>query len=192
MKQLAMKAMINNILPKDIKLPIGYKFVNFNGSKKQIDAWKKITTESPKPNCSGDDYYRIMIEEYHEKIDKENDIWFIENNEGEYVATVTTITHQDGTGYVHMVKALEKERGKGLGQAMADFSIEEFRKRKVGEVYLTTDDFRVPAVKTYIKAGFLPIIYHDDDSDMEERWNKMFEIIGYEKTKYVYEEYLGD
>ena len=37
-------------------------------------------------------------------------------------------------------------------------------------VYLTTDDFRLPAIVGYLKAGFVPVIY---DEGMVERWQKI-------------------
>ena len=37
-------------------------------------------------------------------------------------------------------------------------------------VYLKTDDWRLPAIKTYLKLGFLPFLFAPD---MEERWREV-------------------
>lgn len=190
MKQLAMKAKIYTIPKREVVLPNGYKFINFDGSESQKNAWKTIVVEPPVPPFDGDEYWKIAIEDYLDiDLVPEKDIFFIENDKNQIVATITTITHANGTGYLHMVKMLMSERGKGIGQAMSDFSIEEFRKRGINEVYLTTDDFRIPAIKTYLKSGYLPIIYTDPESDMLARWDKIFNDINYPKTEYVFEEY---
>ena len=190
MKQLAMKAYVNEIPKKEVILPDGYKIVNFTGVEEDYSAWKKIVVEPPVPPFDGDEYWRMAIDGYSDlDLVLEKDMFFVINDKGERVATVTTITHANNTGYLHMVKMLTSERGKGIGQAIANFSIEEFRRRSINEVYLTTDDFRVPAVKTYLKAGYRPIIYTDPDSNMLERWEKLYSEINYPKSAYVYEEF---
>ena len=188
MKQLAMKAYVNEIPSKEVVLPSGYKIVNYSYSNEQFEAWKKIVVEPPVPPFNGQEYWDFAIKGYPD-LDVEKDMFFVVNDKGEIVATITTITHADGTGYLHMVKMFMSERGKGIGQAMANFSIEEFRRRNINEVFLTTDDFRVPAVKTYLKAGYRPIIYTDPESDMLERWEKLYSEINYPKSAYVYEEF---
>ena len=188
MKQLAMKATISKIPVKQIKLPLGYKFVNYSYNDEELSSWKKIVVEPPVPPFTGDEYWDFAIKGYPDLV-QDKDIWLIKNPNNQTIATLTTITHADGTGYLHMVKMFMSERGKGIGQAMANFSIEEFRKRGINEVYLTTDDFRIPAIKTYLKSGYLPIIYTDPESDMLARWDKIFNDINYPKTEYVFEEY---
>ena len=41
--------------------------------------------------------------------------------------------------------------------------------------YLTTDEYRVPAVCSYLTAGFLPVEY---DVDMPQRWGGMLGFLG--------------
>ena len=41
--------------------------------------------------------------------------------------------------------------------------------------YLTTDDYRIPAIKCYLRAGFEPEMTEDDHP---ERWEKIFAAIG--------------
>ena len=112
MEQLVMKAAAPYAGRMGV-LPEGYRFVPFGGSAEDVADWKRIIMEPPSPPDGADSCYHLMIEIYPDVI-PEKDIHFIENAAGERVGTITTITHKDGSGYVHMVKAMQTERGKGL------------------------------------------------------------------------------
>ena len=74
-----------------------------------------------------------------------------------------------------MVAAKDSARGKGIGNLMSAFAVGELKRRKMETAYLTTDDFRIPAIKSYIKGGF----YADlSTEDFRDRWDKIFKIIG--------------
>jgi mycothiol synthase len=60
--------------------------------------------------------------------------------------------------------------GHGLGQAICSAAVKRFAKAGYRNVYLLTDDFRLPAIKVYLKLGFKPYIY---SPDMEARWQKV-------------------
>jgi hypothetical protein len=40
--------------------------------------------------------------------------------------------------------------------------------------FLTTDDWRIPAIKSYIRAGFIPDL---STEDFKARWEKIYAII---------------
>lgn len=159
-------------------LPTGYKFSLFSENEKDIEDWKNIFLSEPRPADGVDSCYHLMIEIYPD-LNKETDVHFIENSSGERVATITTITHADGVGYIHMVRAKDCERGKGLGHIMAEYALQIFKERGVNEVVLTTDDFRLPAIKTYLDAGFLPIVDNDEQSEINNRWNNVLKKLNY-------------
>ena len=48
--------------------------------------------------------------------------------------------------------------GKNLGYSLSLAALNYFRKKGIKEVFLYTDDFRLPAIKTYLKLGFKPVI----------------------------------
>ena len=183
MQQLVMEA-ITAERKEERNLPEGYRYEVFNNSEKDIADWKTLMMENPAPPDGADSCYHLMIEVYPDVV-PDKDIHFISNEKGERVATITTITHKDGSGYVHMVKAKASERGKGLGHAMAGYALRVFAERKVDRVVLTTDDFRLPAIKTYLDAGFLPVIYHDPESDMDARWNEVLKQLNYPDVKRI-------
>ena len=86
-----------------------------------------------------------------------------------------------------MVAALPECRGKGIGHAMLSFALEIMEAAGSTHAVLTTDDFRLPAIKTYLDGGFRPVLYHDPESDMRERWDAVIAALRYEPVDYIRE-----
>ena len=78
------------------------------------------------------------------------------------------------TGYVHMVAALPEHRGKGLGRLVTLATLHYMRQHGFRDVLLETDDFRGPAVRTYLGLGFVPVYLEDPASDHVTRWSALF------------------
>ena len=78
------------------------------------------------------------------------------------------------TGYVHMVAALPEHRGKGLGRLATLATLHYMRQHGFRDVLLETDDFRGPAVRTYLGLGFVPVYLEDPASDHVARWSALF------------------
>ena len=97
--------------------------------------------------------------------------------DGKPVATATAWRddNDETLGRVHMVASDPAFRGKGLGCQVTSAVLHQMRKE--GRVYadLTTDDFRLPAIKTYLKLGFEPVITHESHLG---RWKKVYENLG--------------
>ena len=176
MKQLVMAILKSREMKTNSILPEGYSYKMFKGTEKDIEDWKKIIGEEPAPKDGVDSCYKLMILDYPD-VDLMNDIYFVEDEKGERVATFTTITHTDGTGYVHMVKSMGFLRGKGLGKKMAHKTVEIFKERNIDTIVLTTDDFRLGAIKTYLDAGYKPVLMEDAESDVKARWQKILELL---------------
>lgn len=73
-------------------------------------------------------------------------------------------------GIVHMVCVLPEARGRNLGYLVTLQVLHYFKEHGFAEACLTTDDFRVPAIKAYLRLGFKP--YHCDLTHFN-RWNKL-------------------
>lgn len=58
-------------------------------------------------------------------------------------------------------------KGKGLGRAAAAAVTALLVERGYRRIYLETHDFRVPAIKTYLQLGWVPLLYQED---MNDRW----------------------
>jgi len=76
---------------------------------------------------------------------------------------------------LHMVGVAKKHTGKGLGFQVSLAALHQMAKEGSEFAVLQTDDFRLPAIKTYLKLGFKPVIV---DENQIERWNAIFKQMG--------------
>ena len=80
------------------------------------------------------------------------------------------------TGYVHWVGTDPAHARRGLGMALMLWVLQDFRDRGYRYAILETDDFRLPAIRTYLRCGFVPVEFVDRD-DHRERWSAIFQAI---------------
>ena len=78
-------------------------------------------------------------------------------------------------GYVHMVGVASEHTGHKLGKWVSLCVLMYFQERGFTCAILDTDDFRVPALKTYLNLGFLPVYVEEGQP---ECWQKIFEKLG--------------
>ena len=123
---------------------------------------------------------RLGVEEISERAFEEkmlndktvnpNNIFFLISPAGEIAGTVTyQYTNDETTGCIHMVGIKKNHRGKGLAVSLNLYAVQKMIDDGKKRIILTTDDWRIPAIKTYLRAGFTPVI-RPDDTDMENRW----------------------
>ncbi len=74
-------------------------------------------------------------------------------------------------GYVHMVGVVAAHTGHKLGKWVSLAVLHYFRDNGFKCAMLDTDDFRIPAVKTYLNLGFIPVYVEEGQS---ERWQNLF------------------
>lgn len=79
-----------------------------------------------------------------------------------------------GMGYLHYVGVLPTHRGHRLATVLSLRSLMYFTELGFDRAVLHTDDFRFPAVKTYLRLGFEPVIVDDLH---EERWRRILTAI---------------
>lgn len=63
-----------------------------------------------------------------------------------------------GQGYLHMVATGAAARGQGLGRRVTESVLSLFSSEGYSEAVLETDDWRAPALRTYLGMGFVPVI----------------------------------
>ena len=78
-------------------------------------------------------------------------------------------------GYLHYVGVLSTHRGHRLANVLSLRCLMHFAECGLDRAVLHTDDFRIPAVKIYLRLGFEPVIVDDLH---EERWRKILAAIG--------------
>ena len=165
--QLAMERSLLEDLP-EIRLPEGFSIRSFqNGWDKE---WEAIIGAAFQTTISFHDTI-ALCKQY-----KPANVLFICDGETP-VGTATAWCRDDlpeGTGYLHMVGVLPGYGGKGLGLAISLAVLHNLKQSGYTKVFLHTDDFRLPAIKQYLRLGFKPV-YNSEGA--AERWQAVRNIL---------------
>ena len=164
---------LGNLPAQELPLPEGYTLSHYRGEQDKLP-W----VECCKNGLVGDDADESTFDDRittHDFINMEKDVFFIDYN-NEHVGTVTAVHHtDDNSGEVHMVGIRTDYRGKGLAKYLNNAAVIKLLGDGVEYIELTTDEWRVGAVKSYLNAGFLPVKY---DIGMVTRWEYMLTLLG--------------
>ena len=144
----------------------GFSFRRFNGSDEDKQAWVDVC----KGSLIGEHnditaYDRCMTNEVG--YDK-NYVFFVMEDE-KIIATTSVLLWENKEARVHMVAAKPECRGRGVGKYLADIANAAAYESGCETATLSTDIFRIPAVKSYLRGGFRPVIL---DEESEVRWVK--------------------
>ena len=98
------------------------------------------------------------------------------NYDGRDIATLTAVEREEfkGEGWLRMLGIKKEFAGNGLGKIMLKLVLTELKKRGYKTALLSTDDERIPALKTYLSLGFKPVYNHESHL---QRWQKIKEIM---------------
>jgi len=75
-------------------------------------------------------------------------------------------------GYVHMLGVMPEHQGNHLGYVLVLQVLNHFKEKGFQEAILDTDDFRLPAIKTYLNLGFKPVYI---DESHQRRWEAIMQ-----------------
>jgi mycothiol synthase len=97
---------------------------------------------------------------------------FVVDFEGKIVATASAQNKNRAgkRGTVHFVGADADHAGKRLGYIVTLAVLQEFRRLGHEDADLSTDDWRLQAIKTYLNLGFQPLL---TDPTHPERWDAL-------------------
>ncbi len=168
-----LKMYFTNPKAKGLALPQGFTLSKFS-SEADIEDWLSICRDGLISPDAGIEKFRCELVDI-DGPDPYRDTYFIEKD-GQKIATFTVVPNMwsTGMGYIHMVACRSEYRGLGLGKFMADYALQKLIEMKKERVFLLTGDARLPALNTYIKAGFLPVNYIDEEGkDMVARWQNI-------------------
>ncbi len=103
---------------------------------------------------------------------------------GEIVAhsNIQLNEHRPGTATVHFVAVKPECRGLRLGYCVSEMVLDYAEAHNIPVMYLTTDEFRISAIKIYLKLGFRPVMW---DGDIRQRWFPILRELGYSE---IYDE----
>lgn len=185
MEQLKMYLLRDSVLP-ELNLPNEYTISRYSGET-DAEGWIACCSDGNLiDNEHGAECFDNAIL-HHKYVIPTEDVFFIDY-EGKHVGTATGyVKNISGkrVGDIHMVGVRKDFRGKGLSSYVVMAAIKHLREVGVDYISLTTDDFRLGAVKTYLRLGFKPVEY---DLGMQDRWEKVLESIAYESTEMLYDD----
>lgn len=151
---------------EEYTLPEGYTVSRYNGTLEDRLAWCECCKNGLIDDDDGEEEYHSRITD-HAFTNADTDLYFIDF-EGEHIGTITAVHHTDvNCGEVHMVGIKTEFRGRGLGKYLNNIAVKDLAERGVDYIYLTTDEWRKGAVKSYLSSGFKPVEYNEG---MQKRW----------------------
>ena len=147
-----------------MSLPEGFRFVLFQeGDEKH---WVDIEVSSGEflSFDEGIEAFNYYYGHCYEELKKR--CIFIENSEGEKVATATAFYADypigDITGYVHWVSVKKEYQGKGLSKPLVSMALLKMKELGHKGTFLHTQTHTWLAVKVYLDMGFVPILNEND------------------------------
>lgn len=173
MKQLVMHWLNDGQDPVMESLPEKMTISNFASQPDALTSWLDIIRfmwKEEKTEIDASYYQRFMLD----RSDYDDRLCFFFSIDNVPVATLTIIcNHDTKEGRIHMVGCKPECRGHGVGTIMAKFAVYILKKEGMQRAALVTDDWRIPAIKTYLKTGFVPDM--ESEPDYYERWNKVLD-----------------
>ena len=104
---------------------------------------------------------------------------FFVTRDGEPVATAQLHLHLDDAyapvPELGWVAASPRHRGHGIGYVVCLAVLRYAASVGHSEIFLRTDDFRLPAIRTYVKLGFQPWLF---DPSATDRWAAIYQKLG--------------
>ncbi len=172
MRQLVMTWMNDGTPDAGYTLPEGYSVRSLTEVENGIDAWLDIVQYGLSEKREDEQYYVKAMVNYP-NYDPAKCFFVMQG--GEAVATITVICdYTTLQGYIHMVACKDVCRGKGIGTLLNRIALSVLKQEGMKNARLTTDDWRIPAIKSYLRAGFTP----DESTDeFKERWAKIREVL---------------
>lgn len=176
MPQLIMYWKNDGSAPVLPKVPEGCEIRRYTELDGAMDKWLDIVQYGLSKGRMGEEYYRDSMLSL--KLYREDKCFFILEN-GQAVATLTVVcNYETREGLIHMVACAESARGRGYGTLLTQVASYVLKTEGMESARLTTDDWRIPAIKSYLRIGFTP---DRSTEDFKARWEKIYEQIGYKE-----------
>lgn len=177
MPQLVMRWKNDGKAPRPLCLPEGVEQKNILDFPNGVEVWCKVARclqPEGYPDHTDEALYEAAL---NSRANYRPEHCRILTVNGEPAATISVLCdNEKKDAYIHMVACRPEFRGKGLGHLLNEVAEELLKKAGMQTAWLTTDDWRLAAIKTYLKAGYEP----DPTSvpDAKERWEKILAQLG--------------
>ena len=153
----------------EVTVPEGYSIRTYREGDEEV--WAEIIRNSLDSNCNAEKCRGTITGRPQFRPEG---LFFIDYDGKSVGTTCSWVQSPDETemGYVHMVGVIPEHRGKRLSYSLSLSTLRFFRENGFRGAHLHTDDFRLPAIKTYLNLGFEPDYV---DESHRARWKDIFE-----------------
>lgn len=173
MEQLIMRWKNNGMGEPMWHIPPYCHMVDYTQLEEAMEKWLDIVQYGLSDGRMDEAYYHAVMTS-HPNYEESKCFFLLENKKP--VATITVICdYEKKEGYIHMVACQEAVRGKGYGTLLSKWALITLIKEGMETAYLTTDDWRIPAIRSYLSVGFEPDL---STEDFVNRWNRIRECLG--------------
>ena len=166
--------------PEPKYFPEGYTVVNYDGDPRQRAEFFRLWNDRYGTDAEVEQAFNSAFVNYRD-CQPLRDVFFVKYGD-EYVGTITAIHHPKGNqGYVHMVAIRDDYRGRHLSGALNYIAMRKIYDDGSSVAMLTTNEWRQNAIRSYIKAGFLPLmngVGRAEKRQMVQRWRKVYRDLG--------------
>jgi len=157
--------------PPAINVPVGYRLRGF--TENDVEDYLKLAHGAGFTHFTPE-----SVAEWAMKVLPDGFFLLEHEATGELAATAMathnpTPLHPNG-GELGWVAGSAAHGGQGLGIAVCLAVIRRYQQAGYHRIYLKTDDWRLPAIKTYLNMGFEPFLFL---WDMPERWRALCETL---------------
>ncbi len=156
--QLCMRRLPLDDLP-EIVLPDGYSLrTSQEGDGRH---WARIVQESFRNASFDESWFKREMQGHPAYVPEW--IFFVCAADGMPCGTASAYRSEafgKDVGYLHMVGVCPSHGGRKIGFAVSLAALHRFRFEGLSTAVLETDDFRLPAIKTYFHLGFSPFVRH--------------------------------
>lgn len=172
MPQLKMNWRDDGGEPAPIQTPEGCKVVSFAELENAVNKWLDIVRYGLSEGRQDEDFYRKVMTANRNY--REEHCFFVLEGERAVATLAVLCDYEKKEGYIHMVACREDSRGKGYGTLLNRVAVRTLKREGMETACLTTDDWRIPAIKSYLRAGFLPDL---STEDFRTRWERIYAFI---------------
>ena len=169
MQQLIMYWKNDNAEPAEPSVPEGLSLHSITELSHGVEMWLDVVQYGLSKGKMGEEYYRASMTD---RANYDPRYCFLLLCGDEAVATITVIFNDESKdGYIHMVACKEAYRGRGIGTYMNSLAVYLLKLHGMQTAHLTTDDWRIPAIKSYLRAGLYPDL---STEDFKARWDALY------------------
>lgn len=150
--------------------PQGYSMRIFKPGDEEAWCMCCIDGELGVLECSKAQFDKIMTADPRVKLEN---IYLLIAPGGNVAGTITyQLGHTDDEAYIHMVGLEKRYWGQKLSLPLVNYAVNKIFEDSKTCIVLTTDDWRLSGIKTYLNAGFEPVA---DSEEAITRWKNVRE-----------------